>query len=125
MVLRAFAAHDAMRETPAARRAADLLAARLYRRDRYPDRAGVEYWERVSFPFWFTDVVSALDTLSRLGLSASQPQIAGAIERLRSLQRPDGTFAFHVVRGADPDAPLWICLAGCRSLRRWSQPPGP
>jgi Squalene-hopene cyclase C-terminal domain len=40
MVLRAFAAHPVRRRSAAARRAGELLAERLYRRDSYGDRGG-------------------------------------------------------------------------------------
>lgn len=121
MVLRALAAHPVWRKSAAARRAGELLAARLYRRDAYGDRRDVGYWERVSFPFWFTDVVSALDSLSRLGLDPSIPGISRALDRLRKLQRADGTFAYRLMKGKDGDLPRWICLAVCRSLERWQR----
>lgn len=73
----------------------------------------------MSFPFWFTDVVSALDSLSRLGFDSGTPTIHAALDRLREIQRADGTFALKLVRGRDKDLPLWICLAVCRSLKRW------
>jgi hypothetical protein len=118
MVLRAFAAHPARRRSPEARTAAKLLAARFYRRDAYGDRNDRSYWDRVSFPFWFTDVVSALDSLSRVGMAAEVPPVRAALEHVRGLQRADGTFAFRLLKGKDPELPLWICLAVCRSLRR-------
>jgi hypothetical protein len=119
MVLRAFAAHPAWRKSTDVREAGDLLASRLYKRDAYSDRADVSYWERVSFPFWFTDIVSSLDTLSRLGFGPDTPAISAALDRLRELQRADGTFAFKLLRAKDRDLPWWICLAVCRSLARW------
>jgi Squalene-hopene cyclase C-terminal domain len=119
MVLRAFAAHPTRRTSAEARRAGELLASRLYRRDPYGDRGDVAYWERVSFPFWFTDIVSALDTLSRLELPADAPSTRAALERVRKAQRADGTFGFRLMKGKDPDLPWWICLAVCRSLARW------
>ena len=119
MVLRAFAAHPGWREAAEVRQAGALLANRLYTRDAYTDRADVSYWERVSFPFWFTDIVSSLDTLSRLGCDPNTPTISAALARLRQLQRADGTFAFKLLRAKDKDLPLWICLAVCRSLKRW------
>lgn len=122
MVLRAFAADAAQRSSAEVRRAGGLLATSLYKRDSYGDRGDVSYWERVSFPFWFTDIVSALDTLSRLGFGADTPTIHAALERLREVQRADGTFAFKLLRGKDKDLSLWICLAVCRSLKRWQDP---
>ena len=119
MVLRAFSAHPTWRKATEVRHAGALLANRLYTRDAYADRGDVSYWERVSFPFWFTDIVSSLDTLSRLGFDPDTPPIAAAMARLAELQRTDGTFAFKLLRAKDKDLPLWICLAVCRSLKRW------
>ena len=96
MVLRAFAAHSAWLKETEVRQAGALLADRLYKRDAYSDRRDVSYWERVSFPFWFTDIVSSLDTLSRLGFDPNTPTISTALTRLRELQRVDGTLAFKL-----------------------------
>ena len=119
MVLRAFAANPNWQDAPEVRRAAELLAGRLFKRDPYGDRGDASYWERVSFPFWFTDIVSALDTLSRLGVSLRSAPIAGALNRLSELQRDDGTFRLKLLRAKHEDLPWWICLAVYRSLRRW------
>jgi hypothetical protein len=119
MVLRAFAAHPAWLKAAEVEEAGKLLATRLYQRDTYTDRGEVSYWERVSFPFWFTDIVSSLDTLSRLGFGPEIPTISAALSRLRELQRADGTFAFKLLRAKDKDLPWWICLAVCRILKRW------
>ncbi len=118
MVLRAFAAHRAWRKSADAHRAGELLVTRLYRRDAYGDRGDVSYWERVSFPFWFTDIVSALDSLSLLGFDEEAPTIGTTLERLRKVQRADGTFGFKLLRDKSEDLPWWICLAVCRSLKR-------
>lgn len=117
MVLRAFAAHPGLRKSAEARQAGELLAARLYKRDSYGDRGDAGYWERVSFPFWFTDIVSALDSLSRLGFGADAPTIRAALVRLRKIQRADGTFGLKLMKGKDRDLPWWICLAVCRSVK--------
>jgi Squalene-hopene cyclase C-terminal domain len=119
MALRAFAADPRWRDVADVRRAAEQLASRLFKRDPYGDRGDPSYWERVSYPFWFTDIVSALDTLSRLGVSPRWGPIAGALERLNAVQRDDGTFALKLLRAKDKDLPSWICLAVCRSLERW------
>jgi hypothetical protein len=119
MVLRAFAAHPVHRGSAEARQAGELLATRLYQRDAYGDRGDVSYWERVSFPFWFTDIVSALDSLSRLGFGPEVPRIRAALDRVKKVQRGDGTFGLKLMKGKSADLPWWICLAVCRSLKRW------
>lgn len=123
MVLRAFAAHPVHCRSNEARQAGELLASRLYQRDAYSDRGDVDYWERVSFPFWFTDIVSALDSLSGLGFGIEVPPIHAALDRLKKIQRTDGTFGFKLLRENSSDLPGWICLAVCRSLRRWQNSP--
>jgi hypothetical protein len=117
MVLRAFAAHPSYRSSGEGRRAADWFASRLYQRDAYPDRGDPSYWERVSFPFWFTDIVSAFDSLSRFGFPVEGTVRAG-IARLRKLERQDGTFALRLLKGKDKDLPWWISLAIRRSFKR-------
>jgi hypothetical protein len=111
IVLRAFAAHEKYRKRGEALEAGEFLADRIYSRDAYPDRGTVEYWERVSFPFWFTDIISSLDSLSHLGFSADDTRIANALRFLKGKQRRNGLFELKLVRGKDKDSPLWISLA--------------
>jgi squalene-hopene cyclase-like protein len=118
VVLRAYAAHPRYRYGAAARHASTLLASRLFRRDAYPDRSGPEYWTRFSFPFWFTDLISALDSLSRMRWTSSDPAIAHALAWLAERQRPDGTFELRMVRMEDKHLPEWLALAVCRVVRR-------
>ena len=119
MVLRAFAAHPVQRRSAEARQAGELLTNGLYKKDAYSDRGDVSYWERVSFPFWFTDIVSALDSLSRLGFGPDVATTRAALDRVKKLQRSDGTFGLKLMKGKSKDLPWWICLAICRSLTRW------
>ena len=70
VVLRAFAAGGNFRGSEEIRTAGRLLASRFFKPDNYVDRRTPEFWTGFSFPFWFTDLLSALDTLSRLGFSA-------------------------------------------------------
>jgi hypothetical protein len=119
VVLRAFAAHPVYRASPEAQHAGSLLSSRLFKSDTYPDRRTAEYWKRTSFPFWFTDMVSALDSLSRLGFSPAQKPIADALDWFVRRQQDDGGFNLKIVRGKDPDTRLWICFAVCRLFKRF------
>ena len=69
MVLRAFAAHPEYRKYNEAKKAGELLISSFFKSDKYPDRQGKNFWERVSFPFWFTDIISSLDSLYFLGFN--------------------------------------------------------
>jgi hypothetical protein len=118
-VLRAFAAHPRGRGSQEAIQAGALLASRFFKADRYSGRDAASFWERVSFPFWFTDIVSALDSLSLLGFTAREPSIASALNWLRDRQREDGSFAVGLLRaGADKDTQSWVDLAICRVFKR-------
>jgi hypothetical protein len=119
VVLRAFAASEAYRKSEEALKAGKLLASRFFKRDVYPDRNTTEYWERVSFPFWFTDIVSALDSLSLMGFKRDNPDIDNALKWLKKRQNDNGLFELKIVRGGDKDSKLWICLAICRAFKRF------
>jgi hypothetical protein len=119
VVLRAFAAHPQRRRSAAAQRAAILLADRLFARDMYPGRDAPEFWTHCSFPFWFTDIISALDSLTLLGIGLEHPKVKQAIEWLAASQKADGLFHVRPVRSGAEDAGLrWATLAACRALKR-------
>ncbi len=120
VVLRAFAAHPAYRKSKEARQAGELLVSSLFKKDNYPDRAGSEYWLRFSFPFWFTDLISALDSLSLLGFSEQEPQIAKALKWFRRNQQRTGFWELKILKGRNRDVlQLWLALAISRIFKRF------
>lgn len=119
MVLRAFAAHPKYRKFKEAGKAAELLVSRFFIADKYPDRKGKEYWERVSYPFLFTDIISAMDSLSFLGFTRENHDIQDGLDFLSNRQNDEGLFDLKIVRGSDKDLKYWICLAICRLFKRY------
>ncbi len=120
MVLRAFAADGRRRRSKIALHAAALLKSRLFKPDRYTDRRGREYWTKFTYPFGFTDLMTALDSLGRVGLSADDADIAPAVDWFRQRQASDGSFDLNMRRGVgDRRLPLWLGLALCRALARF------
>jgi len=69
MVLRAFAVHPAYRNSEEARKAACLLVSRFFQPDCYTSYQAASYWVRFEYPFWWNHLVSALDSVSLIGLS--------------------------------------------------------
>jgi hypothetical protein len=119
VVLRAFAAHSQYRKSAAALDAGKLLASRLFKADRYPDRRTADFWTHFSFPFWFTDLVSALDSLSLLGLSKNEPAIDRALKWLVSHQDRSGLWKLRMVRATrESEREAWLTLAICRVFKR-------
>ncbi len=120
LVLRAFAAHPHYRRAGEAIRAAELLKSRLFKPDKYADRKGAAYWHKFTYPFQFTDLLTALDSLGKLGSAASDPEIARAVDWFKAKQQPDGSFDLAMCRGiGDKRLPLWLGLALCRALLRF------
>ena len=119
MMLRAFAADPSWHDAPEVGRAGELLASRLFqtrsvRRPRRSELLG-------------TSVVPVL--VRRHRFCARHALAAGRLPAIRSdryctraggeLQHDDGTLALKLLRTKDKDLRWWICLAVCRSLRRW------
>ena len=120
VVLRAFAAHKKYRVSKNVLAAAEMLTSRLFKRDAYTDRQGPEYWERVSFPFWFTDIVSALDSLSLVGQRPIYNfEIENALRWLIARQSEEGVFRLKLLKTGDPLLKYWESLAICRILKRY------
>ena len=123
VVLRAFSAHTVYRKSKEAKQAGELLLMSLFKKDNYPDRAGTDYWLRFSFPFWFTDLISALDSLSLLKFSKKEPQTDKALKWLTGHQQGNGLWELKILKGRNKDViQLWLALAICRILKRFYNP---
>ena len=119
IVLRAFAAHPSNRKSKEAMEAGKLLLSGFFKKDNYPDRGGKEYWLRFTFPFWFTDLISALDTLSVLGFSEDEHEIEKAFDWFVSQQKKDGKWELKILKGQNKDViQSWLGLAICRIFKR-------
>ena len=122
VVLRAFAAHPKYNRNTDILHAGELLASRIFRADNYTDRKAPDYWTRITFPFWFTDILSTLDSLSKLGFSSSQPHIREGIDWFVNQQKQDGSWSLHMLKGGgDANYKYWIALVICRMLDRFAK----
>lgn len=120
VVLRAFATHPTYRNSKEARQAGKLFLSSLFKKDNYPDRAGAEYWLRFSFPFWFTDLISALDSLSILRFPKQELQINKALEWFIKNQQKNGLWELKILKGQNKDIlKLWLSLAVCKIFKRF------
>ncbi|MBN1439057.1 MAG: hypothetical protein JW929_06570 [Anaerolineales bacterium] len=119
VVLRAFAVSEKHRGDAEILSAGKLLASRLFQSDTYVDRRTPECWTGFRFPFWFTDLLTALDTLSRLGFPADDPDIRKGLDWFAERQRKDGGWTLKLLSGADKKLPYWLDLAVCRVFKRF------
>ena len=124
MVLRAFAAHPLYRHSEAAQAAADLLKTRFFLPDVYTSYRDAGYWLRFEYPFWWNNLVAALDSLSLIGLALDDPFMRKGVDWLVEHQRESGLWAVTYAKPAEKATPktqkmqLWITLAICRILKR-------
>jgi hypothetical protein len=119
VVLRAFAVHDKYGTSREAKVAGELLASRFFKKDVYPDRQSVDFWLKFSYPFWFTDLISSLDSLSMMGFNVANSRIARALGWLIERQQVDGTWKLTLLRNRDKDLSFWLSLAICRVFKRF------
>ncbi len=131
MVLRAFAAHPTYRKSEAARAAAALLKSRFFQPDAYTSYQAASYWVRFEYPFWWNNLVTALDSISWMGFPRDDEQIGKALTWLVEHQEADGLWKVTYAKpaAAEKDTPkgramkLWVTLAICRVLKRLSGEP--
>jgi hypothetical protein len=123
MILRAFAAHPAYRHSEPARIAANLLKSRFFQADAYTSYHDPSYWVRFEYPYWWNNLMAALDSISKIGISVNDPQIQLALDWLVEHQQPDGmwkvTYAKDV--GNTPKIQAlkrWISMDICRIIKR-------
>jgi hypothetical protein len=126
MVLRAFAVHPVYRKSEAARTAAHLLKSRFFQPDAYTSYQSASYWIRFEYPFWWNNLVAALDTISRIGLSKDDEEIKHALDWLRDHQEEDGLWKVSYLKPQEHEkepakvhaTSLWVSLAICRVFKR-------
>ncbi len=118
IVLRALASHPRYRELPETRVAAELLTTRFFIPDRYPDRRDADYWNKLRYPFRWTDVLSALDSITLVGLSIENDNVADGLRWLEAQQRPDGLWRSAYAKARDRRIHEWVTFAAARVFHR-------
>lgn len=119
VVLRAYAAHETYHNSAEAKLAGKLLLSNFFKKDNYPDRGSLDFWLRFTYPFWFTDLISATDSVSKLGFSKEEPQIKKAIQWFANNQQSDGLWKLKTLKNEKKfETDLWLALAICRVLKR-------
>ncbi|MFX0106580.1 MAG: hypothetical protein ACFE75_13985 [Candidatus Hodarchaeota archaeon] len=120
MVLRAFAAHPKYKNCKEAKEAGNLLISRFFQRDKYSSRQDKSYWFKFYIPFFWTDLLSALDTVSKLGFSKDEPKIKEGLQYFIKEQQSDGHWDLHfMMMKNDPDNSYWFDLEVCRVFKRF------
>lgn len=120
VVLRAFAAHPYYRKSEEIRQAALLLLDNFFQNDNYPDRKEKSFWTKFTFPFWFTDLLSALDSIYFIDIAKHHPNILKSLEWFKKQQQSDGMWDVKILKtGVDKDIKLWIGYLICLTFKRF------
>jgi hypothetical protein len=95
-----------------------LLADRVFTRDKYSDRRGVEYWTKFTFPYHWTDILSTIDTLTLLGIN-DHPKINEIMYWFEKHKQENGIYEVSVMAGARyRDVKYWITSQYLNVLKR-------
>ncbi|HNS51180.1 MAG TPA: hypothetical protein PKO09_08345 [Anaerolineae bacterium] len=130
MVLRAFATHRTYRETEEARIAASLLKSRFFQPDSYTSYHAAGYWVSFQYPFWWNNLVAALDSILRIDPAIDEP-VERALGWFSEHQREDGLWDTTYVAGKQAGSAKaremrpWVSLAICRVFCRIADRHGP
>ena len=118
MVLRAFSVHPHYKKSEEALNAAILLKSKFFKKDNWSSYQHPDNWLRFQYPFWWTNLVSALDSISLMGFSKDDLDIKNALNWLINHQERDGLWkiSYSKIHKA-PDSEktfesrLWITIA--------------
>lgn len=117
MVLRAFAESPTWKNSKEARQAGEMLLSCFFRDEVCEDRTFPSDWENVCYPFWNTDIVGSLDSVTKVGFSAENENIQKGLEWLRKKQNAQG-FWECANKKATLEDNLWVTLTVLRILKR-------
>jgi hypothetical protein len=119
MALRALAVHPEFRKRKEARLAAERLKDSFFRAEKYNDRKAPGYWTKFGFPYWWTDLLMALDSVTLIGSGADDPHVAAAVRWFIDHQDKDGLWPTGYGHGARAESSRqWVGLRACIVLKR-------
>jgi hypothetical protein len=126
MVIRAFAGHPKYRKSPETLKAARLLKSHFFKDDNYSSYRHADYWLRFEFPFWWNNLLAALDSLSLIGISPADADVKPALDWFVSNQEESGLWkiSYSKIHKASENKKsaelrLWITLCVCRVFQRF------
>jgi prenyltransferase beta subunit len=118
MVLRAFAESPTWRESKEAWGAGEKLLSCFFCDEVYEDRTYPSDWEKICYPFWNTDILGSLDSLSKVGFNPENETIQKGLSWLQKKQNSQGFWECGNKKAALEDH-LWVTLAVLRVLKRF------
>ena len=126
MTLRALACHPEYRISDEARKAGEFLSTRFFKANIYNTYKAEDNWVRFQYPYWWNNLLGALDSLSRIGFTVEHPKVKEALDWFIEHQRIDGLWDGNYKKNAKKidtekarEERHWISLAVCRMMKKF------
>jgi hypothetical protein len=119
MVIRAFTAHPYYKNSIEAKQTGNLLKSRFFRKDEYTSRQDESYWVKFQFPFWWTNLITVMDSLARMGFSAQDGDIKRGLDWILENQGENGLWKASYGKKGITDPDYWVSYAVCRVLKNF------
>jgi hypothetical protein len=125
MVLRGFAEHPSYRLKPEIKKAAIIMKSRFFQKDYYNSYKSDYYWIR--FGFWWPNLLTALDSLYKIGFTLDDEDIIHGIRWFLTHQQKDGMWNIEnnpnkktkEENKKSKERRLWLTLNICRLLKNF------
>jgi hypothetical protein len=111
MAIRAFAAHPIYKKSSEAIKAGILLKSRFFQKDIYTSRQAESFWYKFQFPFWWSNLITVLDSLMRMEFSANDEEIQKGLNWLIDNQRADGLWKATYGKSYETNFDYWVTFA--------------
>jgi hypothetical protein len=128
MALRGLVCHPRYAHTPEAWRAGEYLTNRFFQKDSYTSYEAGYYWVRFLYPWWWNNLIMALDSLRLIGFAVDHSKVLEGLEWFTEHQSPDGLWENSYKKGAKKhetesaaEVKLWVSLAICRVLKSYGK----
>ncbi|MGE5557672.1 MAG: hypothetical protein ACM3WV_03560 [Bacillota bacterium] len=124
MVIRAFAAYKKYKKSEETRIAANLLKSKFFQEDGYNSYQSASYWVKFQYPFWWNNLLAAMDSISLIGLDKEDNDIKNALEWFIDNQDNNGLWKLDYNKkknenNKEHEMKLWVSLAICRVIKRF------
>jgi hypothetical protein len=118
IVLRALAESETWKRCKECQKVGELVLSRFFHEDQYEDRRSASHWEELTYPFWTTNILSSLDSLSKVGFSPDRPGIPEALEWLLAKENSLGYWESDDKKES-PEGHLWMTFVVLRVFKRF------
>lgn len=96
------------------------MKSRFFRADKYNDRKAAAYWTKFQYPFWWPNLLTALDSLSLMGYTRDDDGVQQGLEWFSTHQQESGLWETGYGKAKKAaTVQLWVALAVCRVFERF------